>query len=194
MTIYFILRWSCRTYWGIRYPHTAPHSVTTRYGTLWRQILGRNNYVIPKWSNLTLLWAHLLSFEFLVNFDQGAWLLTLTHVTFDLDILNLVALSQTVLEIWFFSSLNFCHRQTTDRKRRIWAHRAWAQVGSKIGPLASRLIISDSNYVLKTWYSPLCCFILYPPIDFGIVQMPRLKVIGTMTPAWEAVIAGHTET
>ncbi len=39
------------------YPHTAPHSVTTRYGTLriWRQILGRNNYVIlPPKKNWTL--------------------------------------------------------------------------------------------------------------------------------------------
>ncbi len=68
-----------------------------------------------------------------LTFDPDLlWPLTLTPLTIDL-LQNLVTLGQTVFPSDFFSSI--CPRWTdrrTDRRRCLRAHRAWAQVGSKM--------------------------------------------------------------
>ncbi len=55
---------------------------------------------VQQWSNLTLLWAHLPLFGILI-WPWPMWPLTLTHVTFDLDICDLCKFLENY--VWFFT-------------------------------------------------------------------------------------------
>ncbi len=62
---------------------------------------------------------------------------------------NLVTVGYILSEIWFFSSI-FSSLSQTDRKRCIWAHRACAQVGSKMRFALTLLFHSHSIYIDQT--------------------------------------------
>ena len=76
------------------------------------------------------LWQFLLDILHYITFLTLNYWLTLTHLTFNLDPCDYDFWSSDFSSSDFLSSLNFGQVQT-DRKRCIWAHRAYAQVGSK---------------------------------------------------------------